>query len=411
MRLGIIADDLTGAADCAVAFGAYRFATEVVLEREGLSQAFEDWPAVVALDTDTRRQRAEVGVSEVSAGARLLRSAGYPIYKKIDSILRGHWAAEVRALRAHTGLIALVAPAFPETGRVTRNGCQYVLATSRQTPCRRGEGRAVGNLGSAIEAQGLHVAKTDIGTVRRGRGVLLDRLKHLMATGIDAAIVDAESRQDLDTIAASVASIENRLFYVGSGGLARGLAKLNARRDGVSAIRLKRACTRVLTVIGTPAEVSQRQGIALAAMPQMNELRMTASQLAAGDCGNPEHSLSALVGTLLAQGDLCVRVSEMPDAASVVRDQRVSIRLAELIRPYIGQPDGVIVTGGDTARAVLQALNIDALIVEGEIEPGVVVSKAKNQRDRIIVTKSGGFGDSHTLIRAYRRLKALPDTR
>jgi len=231
-----------------------------------------------------------------------------------------------------------------------------------------------------------------------------------MAAGIDAAILDAESQQDLDTIAASVASIEKHLFYVGSGGLARGLAKLNACRDGASAIRLQHPCARVLTVIGTPAEESQRQGVALAEMPQMNELQVTARQLEAGRGGNPGYSLPVLVGTLLNQGDLCIRVSDMPQAGSAGRDRQVSMRLAELIRPYIAQPDGVIVTGGDTARAVLQVLNIDALAVEGEIEPGVVVSRAKNPRDRIIVTKSGGFGDSHTLIRAYRRLKALPDT-
>lgn len=409
MRLGIIADDLTGAADCAAAFGAHRFATDVVLERESLTRALAEWPAVVALDTDTRRQGAEAAVSEVLAGARLLRSAGYPIYKKMDSVLRGHWAAEVRALRAHTGLSALVAPAFPETGRVTRKGCQYVLEATRETPWRHNGPQAVGELGSALEAQGLRVAKVDTDAVRRGSGALLDRLNHVMAAGIDAAVLDAELQQDLDTIAAAVASIDKPLFYVGSGGLARGLAKLNACRDRAPAIRLQRPCARVLTVIGTPAEVSQRQGAALAEMPRMNELQVTAPQLEAGRGDNPGPSLSALVGTLFNQGDLCIRVSDMSQAGSAGRDCQVSIRLAELIRPYIAQPDGVIVTGGDTARAVLQVLNIDALAVEGEIEPGVVVSRAKDQRDRIIVTKSGGFGDSHTLIRAYRRLKALPD--
>jgi 4-hydroxythreonine-4-phosphate dehydrogenase len=58
-------------------------------------------------------------------------------------------------------------------------------------------------------------------------------------------------------------------------------------------------------------------------------------------------------------------------------------------------------TGGDTARAMLEALGIDALTIEGELEPGLSVSAPIEGRDLRAVLKAGGFGDNGVFLRVH----------
>jgi uncharacterized protein YgbK (DUF1537 family) len=66
--------------------------------------------------------------------------------------------------------------------------------------------------------------------------------------------------------------------------------------------------------------------------------------------------------------------------------------------------DGLVLTGGHTARAVLDALRVTAFTVGGEVEVGVPWSVATTGLDVTIVTKAGGFGDATTLRRAVEFL-------
>ena len=59
---------------------------------------------------------------------------------------------------------------------------------------------------------------------------------------------------------------------------------------------------------------------------------------------------------------------------------------------------GLVLTGGDTARAVLRALGISALRVAGEVETGVPILVAEGS-NLPVVTKAGDFGDRETLAR------------
>jgi len=110
----IVADDLTGAADCAIAFAKRGMAAVVSWgerawgERasgEGIADA-----AVLSVDADSRRfPAAQAAARQLAAQAAHWR-AGTRLYKKIDSTLRGQPAAELAAqLQA---LAARVAPKY-----------------------------------------------------------------------------------------------------------------------------------------------------------------------------------------------------------------------------------------------------------------------------------------------------------
>src|SRR5689334_5839685 len=92
----IVADDLSGAADCAVSFAVRGLYTEVVIEP---SAGFAPSADVVSIDANTRHLSPVDARRETE---RLVRAHGRRpwCFKKIDSTLRGNAAAEIAAALA-----------------------------------------------------------------------------------------------------------------------------------------------------------------------------------------------------------------------------------------------------------------------------------------------------------------------
>ncbi|MGC4050373.1 MAG: four-carbon acid sugar kinase family protein [Paludibaculum sp.] len=70
-----------------------------------------------------------------------------------------------------------------------------------------------------------------------------------------------------------------------------------------------------------------------------------------------------------------------------------------------GSHDTLIIFGGDTARGVLHRLDDPVLYPLGEILPGVAVSLFEHEgRQRVLVSKAGGYGEPDLLLRLHERL-------
>jgi uncharacterized protein YgbK (DUF1537 family) len=121
-KIAVIADDLTGANDTGVQFAKQGLATVVLLNAGNLSSgAASD---VVVIDTGSRALPAAEARARAAEAARLVKSGGIgTVYKKIDSTLRGNLGVEIDAIMDGCGLaLAVVAPAFPQNGRLTVGG-------------------------------------------------------------------------------------------------------------------------------------------------------------------------------------------------------------------------------------------------------------------------------------------------
>lgn len=118
LRLAIIADDLTGALDSAAPFAARGAAVQVALAPAAIASALAANPEVIAISTDSREIAAGAAQHAVTAALAAL-PAGTPIFKKVDSRLKGHIATELGAVGFRR---ALVAPAIPEFGRIAQGG-------------------------------------------------------------------------------------------------------------------------------------------------------------------------------------------------------------------------------------------------------------------------------------------------
>jgi len=119
MAIVIIADDLSGAAELAGIAHSHGLSAEVQREFTAATDAL-----VIAVDTDTRLLAPEVAAKRVAEVTRaVVASRPAWIFKKTDSVLRGHPAAEIAAILSVTGFSrAVLAPANPSRGRTIVGG-------------------------------------------------------------------------------------------------------------------------------------------------------------------------------------------------------------------------------------------------------------------------------------------------
>src|SRR5688500_4940956 len=153
----ILADDLTGAADSAIAFARRRLAARVVWDDARPEDHLE--ARALAYDVATRELDGALAARRHSEALRRLLQPGTSLYKKIDSTLRGRPAEEIAAmldvmLARVPKLRVVLAPSFPATGRVVRDGQVWVhgvpLSLTEYWPPKRDA--ALANLVGLLEA-------------------------------------------------------------------------------------------------------------------------------------------------------------------------------------------------------------------------------------------------------------------
>ena len=253
-RWAIIADDLTGAADAAAAYGPTH-SSSVILDVDC------DWPdaEILSINTESRYLPVEEAASAVTSAVGRSLEQRRRIFKKIDSLLRGNVGVEVAASLARLSQgrgkgLAIVAPAFPATGRTTRGGVVHVNGDQNV------DGNFGGDVARALAAGGLSVDVV-AGDSARTPEELASHLRDVQERGIDAVVVDAGSDDDLKCIAAAAELLDFPALLVGSGGLAGHIA---AGGEGTRArdAQVPRV-SRTLTVIGSYSGLARQQTDAL----------------------------------------------------------------------------------------------------------------------------------------------------
>ncbi|HEY1661619.1 MAG TPA: four-carbon acid sugar kinase family protein [Verrucomicrobiae bacterium] len=121
--IGVIADDLTGAAEIGAIGLRHGLLAEIIFGHKPSSCA-----DLVCVDTDSRSQTEAEAVKRTIAAARLLKKSGAKwIYKKVDSVLRGHVTMEIDAAMKQLGFgRSLLAPANPSLRRTISSGNYFV---------------------------------------------------------------------------------------------------------------------------------------------------------------------------------------------------------------------------------------------------------------------------------------------
>ena len=400
----IIADDLTGAADCGIACASSGSNTVVMLGNE----TEEPEADALSLDAGTREADPQTATTEI---ARLMRRYAKGerqiVYKKLDSTLRGNVASELAAVLSAQReiyargdrIVAVLAPAFPANGRTTSQGRQLVNGRPLEEMgiwrCE-GTGRR-SHIPAILDTAGLRSALLDLKTVRSGDRNLRTEMTNA-AERADVLICDAETDDDLRAIAEATVALGPGTVWAGSAGLAYYLPKATGpvRTKPISLKRYFDAGP-TLFVIGSPAAVSRKQAEVLISSSAAIAIQIPPGDLLAGESKWRQHCLG-LQEALSAGHDVVVMLAA-EDEAERTHATFLCSALARLVAPYAGDVGALVATGGATARAVLQAWDISSLRLLQEIEPGVPFSVTEHwNRNLPVITKAGGFGNSQTLL-------------
>jgi uncharacterized protein YgbK (DUF1537 family) len=412
MRMLILADDLSGAADCAIA-AVDAGLSAVVHLRVGIATSAADAAEVVAVDLDSRSlPQAEARHVHMQAvrqtdgtGPELL------LYKKFDSTLRGHVGAEIAACveASRHRRLAIVAPAYPATGRTTRMGDVFIGGTSlEQTEVWMRSGMTgSANVLDMLREAGLDSAAVGLEQVR-GQGLRLhDAIEAHAAAGAQALVCDAETDADLQCIAVVALALEAKPVLAGSAGLAQHVAGMLGEAGSGKRPEMVLPDRPTLIAVGSMSSVSREQARQIAeADPTLACFTVDPQTLLAGETAAAWTDIaSALHRAVVARRDVLLTIS-LGDAVDVSNGMRLARALAHLAAPLLPSFGALVATGGETARSLLGALGVDRLRLAREVEPGVVLGFAEAPHSLAVVTKAGAFGVPGTLVNVWRQLRA-----
>jgi uncharacterized protein YgbK (DUF1537 family) len=393
----ILADDLSGAADSAVAALQAGLDAEVLLTAEG---AEHSRTAVTAIDLNTREIEGErARTVTLKALEKIQPRTDLFVYRKIDSTLRGHVAVELAATRtAASKRFILFAPAFPANRRITVGGKILVDGEPlEQTQFWNAETPRP-DFAAQMADVGLTMESLPLETVRRGKQEIHRTISDLVGEGCTTILCDAERDEDLFQIAQAGFELGPQCLLAGSGGLAKELFKLFPAGD--LTIPVPRQLSKlILIVVGSFAASSQTQFAKLRDLAGLQCFWLGPEELEMPTNFQPE-----LVRLLDSGQDLAVAIDAGDVFPEVTRPSRF---LSGLLAPLFNRVGALIVTGGETCRALLECIGAQKLQLLDELEPGVPFGFVPAPRPLLVVVKAGGFGHADTLRNAYGYLKKM----
>lgn len=411
MKLGIVADDFTGATDIAsmLVRGGLRTVQLIGVPGETVPAEAADADAVVVA---LKSRTAPVGeaVAESLAALRWLRAAGaerfiLKVCSTFDSTSAGNIGPVAEAMMDALGCTqTLVSPAFPENGRTVFRGHLFVgdallsdtgMRSHPLTPMTDA------NLVRVMQAQSRRtVGLLRHDTVAAGADAIRARLAALAAEGVAHVIADAIDNNALLQLAEGASALP---LWVAGSGLALGLPALLAAQSGVQldaqAAQLEALTGPAAVLAGSCSTATQGQ-VARWIAAGRPALKIDPAALARGE---PVAEQALAWARTQPQAPL---VYATADAATLAATQAalgvaeagalVEHALAAIARGLVAHGvQRLVVAGGETSGAVVQALGVHALRIGAAICPGVPWTqavRAAGQPSLQLALKSGNFG-------------------
>ncbi|KNE28726.1 3-oxo-tetronate kinase [Achromobacter spanius] len=414
IKLGCIADDFTGATDLANNLVRAGMRTVQTIGVPGEPLRADADAVVVALKTRTLPVDDAVAQS-VAALQWLQQQGAEQIYFKycstFDSTPAGNIGPVTDALMTRLGTSFTIAtPAFPDNKRtvfkgylfagdvlLNESGMQHHPLTPMTDP----------NLVRVLQAQTARkVGLIDYSVVALGPDAILARMQALKDEGVEIAIVDAVSNDDLLRLGPVLRGMP--LVTAGSGvaiglpgnwGLTPASAASQARAPGLQAV-VAGSCSSATNAQVAAFIDAGRPALALDPLRLASEEDVVAQVL---DWAEPR----------MQDGPVLVYSTAEPDAVKAAQGalgvERAGAMIeAALARIAVGLVErGVrqlIVAGGETSGAVVQALGLQQMAIGEQIDPGVPWCAGYTpvaDAELSIALKSGNFGTRDFFTKAF----------
>jgi uncharacterized protein YgbK (DUF1537 family) len=414
IKLGCIADDFTGATDLAnnLVRSGMRVVQTIGVPTGPLNAEVD--AVVVALKS--RTIPAADAVAQSLDALRWLQAQGAEqIYFKycstFDSTPEGNIGPVTEALMDALGTAFTIAtPAFPDNGRTVFKGYLFagnVLLNESGMQNHPLTPMTDPNLVRVMQAQTKRqVGLLDHTVVARGHEAIRERMTALQAAGVGVAVVDATSNDDLLRLGPALKDMP--LVTAGSG-VAIGLPGNWGLAPSSTASQLPPAQGLRAIVSGSCSQATNRQ-VAHFKAQGLPALALDPLALT-GDTSALVAQVMAWAQPLLSQGPVLVYSTAEPEAVKAIQARLGVAEAGTLVEHALAAVaralaqagvQQLVVAGGETSGACVQALGISQLQIGPQIDPGVPWCHARGEADALHITlKSGNFGTDDFFSKAF----------
>lgn len=401
-RYLIIADDFTGANDTGVQLTKREIETHVVLDGKNINNKDISY----VLDTESRALSEEKAYERLKKQLDGIFNNNFDlVFKKIDSTIRGNITSELKALdEEFKPDIIIFAPAFPDIGRITKDGIHFVngeritdteFSRDPLKPVEEDNIKKLLELGFAEAI--VHHSLDDI------------RDNNVVFEGGRIHTFDAESNLDLEKIVVFAMNTDKKVLWVGSAGLANTILKVY------------KPFKPALAIIGSLSEVSRKQ-IKYAEDKGVKVLKIDIADILKNK--TKDDYIKEAVGILSKGNDLIITSSydEGDYEETIKLSKELSMTKAEisgLVQDILGEISvktinqsnisGIFVTGGDTAMGFLKSSDSEGSQIVEEIMTGIPLMKlvGGDFNGYKMVSKAGAFGNEDALYFSINKIKEV----
>ncbi len=414
--LGVIADDFTGATDIAgmLVKGGMRTIQTIGVPAKGTIPDDVD-AVVVALKT--RSIPAADAVAQSLDALKALQAAGcvrffFKYCSTFDSTDAGNIGpvgdALLDALKAKQ---AIYCPAFPVNGRTIFFGHLFVgdvLLSDSHMKHHPLTPMTDASLVRVLARQTPHkVGLVALKQVQSGSAVLRESLDKLAADGVRHVVVDAVADTDLGIIGEAIG---DDTLVTGGSGVALGLPAayrrrgLMAHRSCADALPKTDGASAVLAGSCSAATLGQIKAFKGA------HLALDTDAICRGE--DVAGKALAWAREKLGKAPILLSASDTPDSVKALQakygieksSQAIEKTMAALARGLVEAGVGrLVVAGGETSGAVVGALDVTALRIGPEIDPGVPWTASVGAKPLLLALKSGNFGAPDFFTKALDR--------
>ena len=414
IKLGCIADDFTGATDLAnnLVRSGMRVVQTIGVPSGPLGAEVD--AVVVALKSRTI-PAAEAVAQSLDALRWLQAQGAEQIYFKycstFDSTPEGNIGPVTEALMDALGTdFTIATPAFPDNGRTVFKGYLFagnVLLSESGMQNHPLTPMTDPNLVRVMQAQTKRqVGLLDHTVIARGPQAIAERIAALRAEGVGVAIVDATSNDDLLRLGPALKGMP--LVTAGSG-VAIGLPANWGLAPSGTASQLPAAQGLRAVVSGSCSQATNRQ-VAHFKAQGLPALALDPLQLT-GDTDALVTQVMAWATPLLSAGPVLVYSTAEPDAVKAIQARLGVAQAGALVEHALAAiaralakagVQQLVVAGGETSGACVQALGISQLQIGPQIDPGVPWCHARGNAGPLhIALKSGNFGTDDFFTKAF----------
>lgn len=438
-KIGIIADDMTGATTVGVLLARAGVRTAAYFDL--LNATHLDELDAIVLSSDSRALDKESAQREVKKAMQSLKSMGANYYsKRIDTTLRGGIGFEVDAMleEMEVGTIAIMVPAMPQSNRILVGGYSVIdgvalsktqVARDVRTPIKESHVPTM-----YAKQTNRKIGQVGLASILAGKEYIKSALIEQRENGATVIIVDAIKLEDVDLIAEAVVELKWSILAIDPGPFSTALSKLwglntNPSIDNVdSLVEIGNEDGIVIAGVGSATTITKKQISALqdnsyVASVSVNPVNLINQETQEQEIKKSFESMKAMlkndhikIGLVeTALGHDVLDLDEVEKEYGLDKGEaakRINTSLGEIINMVIREAKsrrevkGLYVTGGDTMISILKTIGATGIFLKDYVIPQTDLGHILGGEfeGMAVIGKGGLTGKEDTAISAINRI-------